>query len=86
MRYFIAILIGVVIAGFGIGSIRSLTRPSGYSDADEEPYRSDPNVRVLYWCENCQAEIVVVKRGSGQGFRHCGESMHMREEILRELN
>ncbi|GAC1412741.1 MAG: hypothetical protein NVSMB57_08210 [Actinomycetota bacterium] len=89
MRLVLAILFGVGIFAVGFGSIRSLVRPSGPSDeeiAAEEALAQGPAARVLYWCENCGAEILLVQRGNGHGFRHCGDQMHKREEIAREFN
>ena len=90
MRVFLAILFGIGIFVVGFGSIRSLVRPSGPSDEEiavEEALEAKGSpARVLYWCENCGAEILIVQRGNGHGFRHCGDQMHKREEIARELN
>lgn len=81
MRLFLAIIFGLLIFTIGFGSLRGLVR--GKAAGSKEPEPLDPAVRVLYWCENCNAEIVVVAQGNGHGFRHCGETMHRREEVLR---
>jgi DNA-directed RNA polymerase subunit RPC12/RpoP len=38
--------------------------------------------RVLYWCEECGTEVMLVIRGSGTPPRHCGTKMHERAELL----
>ena len=38
--------------------------------------------RVLYWCEECGTELVLLVRGSGDPPRHCMAKMHERAELL----
>ncbi|HVL91356.1 MAG TPA: hypothetical protein VM841_14085 [Actinomycetota bacterium] len=81
-RIVVAVLAGLIIFGIGFSSIRGLTRPPGGGSGEPEPM--DPRVRVLYWCENCGGEIMVLAQGSGMPYRHCGEKMIRREEVLRD--
>ena len=50
--------------------------------ASDEPEPVAVDERVLYWCEECGTEVVLVVRGSGIAPRHCGTKMHERSEIL----
>lgn len=81
-RIVVAVIAGLIIFGIGFSSIRGLTRPPDGGSSEPEPM--DPRTRVLYWCENCGGEILVVAQGSGMPFRHCGEKMIRREEVLRD--
>lgn len=50
--------------------------------ASDEPEPVPVDERVLYWCEECGTEVVLLVRGSGLPPRHCGTKMHERSEIL----
>ncbi|MGH2830742.1 MAG: hypothetical protein ACRDJM_09690 [Actinomycetota bacterium] len=84
MRVFLAVVFGLVIFAVGFGSVRGLTRPRGGAGAASlpEPQPADPRVRVVWWCETCGAELLVLRRGTEAPFKHCGEPMTRREEVL----
>lgn len=87
MRTFFAILIGLVILFVGLGVIRGFAMPrreAGAGAAGLEAVKPLPEgVRVLFWCENCGTEVLLLRAGSEAPPRHCGEPMIRREEILR---
>lgn len=89
MRIVIAIFIGLVILFLGFGVLRGFAVPrrgpgSASSPAPlEVPKPLPEGVRILYWCENCGMEVLLLRLGSENPPRHCGEPMNRREEILR---
>lgn len=83
-RWVIAPVMGVAIWVWMRATLRSFIShgSTGIAAADEpEPVPVDE--RVLYWCEECGTEVVLLVRGSGIPPRHCGTKMHERSEILR---
>jgi hypothetical protein len=40
-------------------------------------------VRILFWCDTCGTEVLLLRAGNENPPRHCGEPMLKREEILR---
>jgi len=88
MRLFIAVVAGVVIFIFGFGMIRSFAGPRGGAGNQSLPLEAvkplPEGVRILFWCETCGMEVLMLRAGSEQAPRHCGEPMSRREEILRE--
>jgi hypothetical protein len=89
MRVFFAILIGLVILFVGLGVLRGFAMPRrgvgtpGSPAQLEVPKPLPEGVRILYWCENCGMEVLLLRVGSEAPPRHCGEPMNRREEILR---
>jgi DNA-directed RNA polymerase subunit RPC12/RpoP len=91
VRYIIAIVIGLIIAGVGFGTLRGLARPAPGPKVDdavpvipEGAIRVHPEVvRVIYRCENCGTELLLLVKGTEAAPRHCGEHMARREEIRR---
>jgi hypothetical protein len=87
MRTFFAILIGLVILFVGLGVIRGFAMPrrgAGAGAAGLEAVKPLPEgVRILFWCENCGTEVLLLRAGSDAPPRHCGEPMIRREEIVR---
>ena len=87
MRYFFAILAGLLIFWMGLGVIRGFAvgrRGARGGSPTLEVVKVPPEgVRVLYWCENCGTEVLLLRAGNENPPRHCGEPMTRREEILR---
>src|SRR2546425_11206971 len=85
MRVVIAVLIGLFILGGGLATLRGFAGPRGGGPTTkaEEPKPVEAGVRILYWCENCGLEVLLLRAGSEAPPRHCGESMTKRQEILR---
>lgn len=82
MRFGLAILFGLIIFAIGFVTVRGFAGPRG--GVERPPPEPLPaGVRILFWCENCGAELLVVRRGSDAIPRHCGEPMHRREEIVQ---
>jgi DNA-directed RNA polymerase subunit RPC12/RpoP len=82
MRVFIAIVMGVLIAGVGVAMIRGLSRPApSPKPEDAVPVLPNAPVRTMYWCETCGTELLLLRKGTDAAPRHCGESMIKREEI-----
>jgi len=84
MRVVIAVLAGLAIFFVGFGVIRGFAGPRrGVAGASLEAVEPLPEgIRILFWCETCGMEVLLLRAGSEQPPRHCGEPMARREEIL----
>lgn len=86
MRTALAVVFGFVIFGILFATVRGFAGPRGGASRPQlesvEPM--PPGLRILYWCETCGLEVLVLRRGSENPPRHCGEPMTKREELLRE--
>lgn len=84
MRVFFAVAMGLGILAVGLAIFRNLVggRPAGPPPLEvvEQP---PPGVRVLFYCENCHTEVLLLRKGSDAAPRHCGEPMIKREEAAR---
>lgn len=79
MRIAVAILAAIALGWIGLGMVRSLAaNPRATFD---EPVDADVTVRTVFWCQTCGTELLLLRRGSEKAPRHCGESMHEREEL-----
>ena len=85
MRTALAVVFGFVIFGVLVGTLRGFLGPrGGGAKPPLEAVEPMPEgLRILYWCETCGLEVLVIRRGSEAGPRHCGDSMTRREELLR---
>ncbi len=83
-KYVLAPLLGAAIFLWALSMLRSMVHDGrARVDADEQQPRPVSGAeRVLYWCEECGTELVLVVRGSGTPPRHCGGRMHERAELL----
>ncbi|MGH2795724.1 MAG: hypothetical protein ACRDKG_15635 [Actinomycetota bacterium] len=80
-----AIVFGVVILVVLLGTLRGFAGPRGGGKPAIEAVEPMPEgLRILYWCETCGLEVLVLRRGTENPPRHCGESMIKREEMVRE--
>lgn len=82
-RYVFAPLLGWAFIAWAFASLRSMAgggTPAA-SEGENEPRPVRARERVLYWCEECGTELLLLVRGSGVNPRHCGTKMHQREEI-----
>lgn len=69
-----------LFASIGIGMLRSFqSRPGG--KLLDEPEILEVDARIVYWCEECGTELLLLIKGSENPPRHCGERMAAREEI-----
>ncbi|MGH2783926.1 MAG: hypothetical protein ACRDJ1_01555 [Actinomycetota bacterium] len=85
MNILLAVVFGVVILVVLLGTLRGFAGPRGGAKAPIEAVEPMPEgLRILYWCETCGLEVLVLRRGGENPPRHCGESMTKREELLRE--
>jgi hypothetical protein len=82
LRYGLAVLFGLVILAIGLVTVRGFSGPRGGASDKPEPAPLPAGVRLLFWCENCGAEFLVMRRGADTIPRHCGEPMHRREEVV----
>lgn len=79
MRIGLAILFAGFLGWAGLGMLRSLgLRPH---KTFEEPIDQPLDARIVFWCQTCQTELLLLRRGSEKPPRHCGEQMHEREEV-----
>ena len=82
-RFVFAPLLGLAIWQIGVASFGSLRRGAA-SVPDGPPQPVDVTAeRVVYWCEGCGAEVLLLVRGSAVPPRHCGERMTERHEVAR---
>ena len=80
MRLVIAILAGIGLGWISLGMVRSLGARPG-SSAFDEPIEAPVDVRTIFRCATCGTELLLLRRGSDRAPRHCGESMHERDEV-----
>jgi hypothetical protein len=82
-RYVLAPLLGIIVFQWGAATLRSFQRGAYGQDlaADTGPRPVPVDERVLYWCEPCGAELVLVTRGADRPPRHCGQAMYERTEL-----
>jgi len=84
MRVAIAVVAGLVIFFVGYGVIRGFAVPRGGGGQPLEAVKPMPEgVRILFWCDTCGTEVLLLRAGNENPPRHCGEPMLRREEILR---
>ena len=89
MRVAVAVFIGLAILFVGLGVLRGFAMPrrgagvAGSPPPLEVAKPMPEGVRILYWCETCGTEVLLLRAGSEAAPRHCGEPMTRREEILR---
>lgn len=82
LRLVVALVLMGVFASIGIGMLRSFQgRPGG--KLPDEPEVLEESSRIVYWCQECGTELLLMVRGSQTPPRHCGERMQAREEIAR---
>ena len=84
MRPLIAVLAGLVIFGLGMATVRGFASPrrgSGPPPLEVAKPAAPPGVRILYWCETCGSELLLLRAGSDAPPKHCGEPMTRREEV-----
>jgi hypothetical protein len=81
MRYVIAAVIGLVILVLGAGTLRGLARPRATIKPEQAVPVLRTGARVTFWCETCGTELLLLKRGTENPPRHCGEPMIRREEL-----
>ncbi len=83
MRYALAVLFAAALGWVGLGMVRSLSHRPG-SGAFEEPVDAPADARTIFWCQTCGTELLLLRRGSEKPPRHCGESMHERDEVGKQ--
>lgn len=79
----LAPLAGFAIYKIGTAMLRSMALDGHASSGEPEVVVTRPE-RVLYWCEQCGAELLLVVRGADTPPRHCGERMHQRIEVVHQ--
>jgi hypothetical protein len=82
LRLVVALVLIFVFSSIAIGMLRSFqTRPG--AKVLDEPLFIDAGSRIVFRCQECGTEVLLLVRGSEAPPRHCGERMHEREEISR---
>ena len=85
MRTILAVVFGFVILFILLATLRGFAGPRGGAKPAIEAVEPMPEgLRILYWCETCGLEVLVLRRGTENPPRHCGEPMAKREEIARD--
>lgn len=82
LKWVLAPLIGVAVYAIGTAMLRSLARDARGGSGSAQAAKPAAG-RVLYWCEQCGAEYLLVVRGDETPPRHCGDRMHERVEVAR---
>lgn len=84
-NFVFAPLLGYAFIRWSVGSLRAMTNDDKAVRALEQPQPVvvEPTERVLYWCEDCGTELLLLTRGTGKSPRHCASAMQAREEIPR---
>lgn len=82
VRWLVAPAIGYAVWRVGTAMLGGLVTESKAPEGPPQPI-VNPAERILYWCEACGAELLLVVRGDDTPPRHCGERMHERAEIPR---
>lgn len=81
-QWVFAPLLAYALLRWSLASLRVLVtdgRQLGAEAATAGPVGVDE--RVLYWCEECGAELLLLVRGTARAPSHCGQRMHERTEI-----
>lgn len=83
-KWVFAPLLGYAFIRWSIGSLRAMTADARATSHLERPQPEPVSraERVLYWCEDCGTELLLLVRGTGKAPRHCATSMHEREELV----
>jgi hypothetical protein len=83
-KWVLAPLLGYAVFRWSLAMLRSMVADGRAVAAAENPQPRPASLdeRVLYWCEECGAELVLIIHGSGKAPRHCGTGMHERAELL----
>lgn len=82
-EYVLAPLVGIAIWQVGMGSLASFRNGAAHIPSGD-PIAVDLEIeRVVYWCQGCGAELLLLVRGTQTPPRHCGERMTERTEIAR---
>lgn len=83
-KWVLAPLLAWTVFRLSTGMLRGLVTDGRAIAAAENPQPEavPMDERVLYWCEDCGTELVLLVRGSGKAPRHCGTTMHERAELL----
>jgi hypothetical protein len=80
-RFVFAPLLGLFIWRLGIASFGSLRQGAAHiPDGPPEPVDTAAE-RVVYWCDGCGTELLLLVRGAAVAPRHCGERMTERREV-----
>lgn len=84
-RFVFAPLLGLLIFRWATATLRAMVHDgqAHVTAEEQQPTVVAVDERVLYWCEECGTEVVLVVRGSGAAPRHCAAPMHERAELLR---
>lgn len=83
-KFVFAPLLGYAIFRWATGTLRAMVHDgqARVSAEEQQPRPVTGDERVLYWCEECGTELVLLVRGSGDPPRHCMARMHERAELL----
>lgn len=77
-------LVGLVIWKVGLATFASLRGGAAYIPDGSAPERVGADgERIVYWCEACGTELLLLARGTPVPPRHCGERMGERHEVAR---
>ncbi len=84
-NFVLAPALGYLFVRWAIGSLRAMTGDAKAQQHLDQPQAVvvAPAERVLYWCDVCGTEVLLVTRGTDKPPRHCATSMQVREEIPR---
>lgn len=81
--YGLAPLLSLAILTVGLGWIRSLLHAGAHVPSGPAEPVDPSDERVVFHCEGCGAEVLLLARGTPLPPRHCGERMIERLEVRR---
>lgn len=81
--YVFAPLLGLGIWRVGIASFASLRNGAGHIPTGLPEPLDTRDVRIVYACGGCGAEVLLLVRGTETAPRHCGEKMSEHREVAR---
>jgi hypothetical protein len=81
-QWVLAPLLAYGLLRWSLASLRVLVTDAkhlGAGELEAAPVGSDE--RILFWCEECGTELLLLVRGTSRAPSHCGQRMHERTEI-----
>ncbi len=85
--YGLAPLLGLLIFRIGLGSLMSFRQGAAHIPSGDDPIPVDTTrERVVFVCDGCGCEVLLLVQGTPMAPRHCGERMNERREVPHDLS
>jgi hypothetical protein len=83
-RWVVAPVLGLLVARVGIGALRGMAQAAVTAPpAPPEPKTLAADERIVFSCQDCGTEVLLLVEGEPNPPRHCGEGMRRRTEVPR---